>query len=99
MSKQLALDFSGWRVIERESRKARRIRIEIRATDEVLLVIPRRASRRAAHAFLQSRKSWIERKLTALRSRSTKATPPLRWEGGDLKKLKIQARHEAERLI
>ncbi len=100
MLTQLALDFSSWRIVERVSRKARRIRIEIRTADEVLLVIPHRASRREAHAFLQSRTSWIQRKLSQLRQRSpTPPTVPLRWEAAELKTLKNNARAEAQRLM
>lgn len=69
MTSQLGHDFARWRVVERVSRNARSIRIEIRGSDEVLLVIPRRGSRAAAQAFLQSRLNWIERKLDEHRRR------------------------------
>src|ERR1041385_4788808 len=101
MTSQLALDFSsldssasldarGWRVIERVSLKARCIRLEIRSADEILLVIPRRASRQAAHAFLHSRERWIRRKLTQLRNRAATPQPPLRFTGVGRKTLKEQ---------
>ena len=76
MTSQLALElhgsFRGWQLVERVSINARSIRIEIRGADEVLLVIPRRASRAAAHAFLHSRLRWIERKLDEHRRREQK---------------------------
>ena len=72
MTSQLGFDFSSWRLIERVSHQARSIRIEIRGADEVLLVIPRRASRAAAHAFVQSRLKWIARKLDEHRRREAR---------------------------
>ena len=69
MISQLGFEFSSWRLLERVSSQARCIRIEIRSADEVLLVIPRRASRATAHAFVQSRLKWIERKLAEHRRR------------------------------
>src|ERR1044071_2731143 len=99
MTTQLSLDSRGWRVVERVSMKARRIRVEIRSADEVWLVIPRRASRQAAHAFLRSRERWIRRKLAQLRDRTSAPRPPLRFEGSDRKSLKEQARRESLALI
>ncbi len=95
---QLALDFYGWRLVERVSSQARSIRIEIRSGDEVLLVIPRRASRVAALAFLHSRLAWIERKLDEHRRREEKhvaiPVPPL-----GRRALRDQARRTARELI
>lgn len=86
MTTQLALDLHDWRLRERVSPQARRIRIEIRGADEVLLVIPQRGSRRAAHAFLQSRMPWIRRKLHEQRLRAAAQAPAhrrLQWDGSD----------------
>lgn len=74
--------FDAWAVRERASARARHIRVEIRHDGEVVLTIPRRASRAAAYAFLQRQRVWIERtrqRLLAARMR----TPPLRWDGTD----------------
>ena len=102
MTSQLALDLvvssARWRLVERVSSQARSIRIEIRAADEVLLVIPRRAPRAVAHAFLQSRLAWIERKLDERRRRDTQRiaipVPEL-----SLSQLREQARRSARELI
>lgn len=102
MTSQLALDLvmssARWRLVERVSSQARSIRIEIRAADEVLLVIPRRAPRAAAHAFLQSRLAWIERKLDERRRRDAQRiaipVPEL-----SLSQLREQARRSARELI
>jgi Predicted metal-dependent hydrolase len=70
-------------VIERTSRRARHLRIEVRADGRVILVIPARISRRAAHAFLAERREWVEAQLRRVRDRRPVATPALRWDGGD----------------
>ncbi|MBX6420365.1 MAG: M48 family metallopeptidase [Nevskia sp.] len=73
------------RVVERHSRQARSIRIEVRPDGEVRLVIPRNASRRQAYEFLRAREDWVRRKLAELHRRSASAPtrPPLRWDGSD----------------
>lgn len=81
---QLSLDFGGYRVHERRSDKARRIRVEIRSPREVLLVIPRRAARADALAFLASQESWLRRKLGEMAARRPHAPAALRWDGSDL---------------
>jgi predicted metal-dependent hydrolase len=72
-------------VVERLSRQARSIRIEVRPDGEVRLVIPRHVPRRVAYDFLQSRDLWIRRKLAELHARSAAepVRPPLRWDGSD----------------
>jgi len=102
MTSQLALDLhvsdASWRLVERVSSQARSIRIEIRSANEVLLVIPRRASRAMAHAFLQSRLRWIERKLDEHRRRDAERiaipAPAL-----SVRQLREQARNTARELI
>lgn len=72
-------------VIERVSKQARSIRIEVRPDGEVRLVIPRYVAKRDAYEFLRSREEWIRRKIAELRLRSD-AEPrrtPLRWDGTD----------------
>jgi predicted metal-dependent hydrolase len=96
---QLALDFCGWRVIERVSQRARCIRIEIRGDDEVLLVIPRWASRAAAHRFLDSRKDWIRRTLSRQRLRKSRPVAGLVAPVVSVKELRDQARRTATSLI
>jgi predicted metal-dependent hydrolase len=71
-------------VVERISAKARCIRIEIRPDGEVRLVIPRFVARAQAHAFLQSRLTWIQRKRAEIAGRAAAPRPaPLRWDGSD----------------
>lgn len=74
-------------MIERISAKARSIRIEVRSRREVVLVIPRRESRRAAHAFLNSRDAWVKQKLAELQMRSGDASldpQRMNWNNRDL---------------
>ena len=72
-------------VVERVSKQARSIRIEVRPDGEVRLVIPRFVPKRAAYEFLRSRDEWIRRKLAELhlRSAAEPGRPPLRWDGTD----------------
>ena len=71
-------------VVERISRQARSIRVEVRPDGEVRLVIPRFVSRGDAYAFLRSREVWVRDKLAELRNRAQQARrPPLRWDGSD----------------
>lgn len=74
-------------VIERVSAKARNIRIEIRSVREVLLTIPRYASKTAARQFLQERDGWIRQKIAELRARLGDApldAQRLNWDGRDV---------------
>lgn len=72
-------------VVERVSKQARSIRIEVRPDGEVRLVIPRYVAKRDAYDFLRSRDEWIRRKIAELRLRSDAEPrrPPLRWDGSD----------------
>lgn len=98
MTNQLAFDFPRFKLVERVSAQARNIRIEIRGGDEVLLVIPRRGSRAAAHAFLRSRLAWIERKLDEHRRRAeTRLLIPT--PSASEAQLREQARRVARELI
>lgn len=75
-----------YEVVERVSAKARNIRIEIRSPREVLLTIPRYASKTAARAFLQEREPWVRQKLAELKQRLGDAPldpQQLRWDGRD----------------
>lgn len=86
MTAQLHLDLRGWRLEERVSRHARRVRIEIRSADQVVLVIPQRCSRKLALAFLHSRTNWIQRKLSEQRLHHERAPVSARrllWDGSD----------------
>ena len=73
-------------VVERVSAKARNIRIEIRSAREVVLVIPRRATKAEARAFLQSREAWIGQKIAELKQRHADAPldpQRLNWDQRD----------------
>jgi predicted metal-dependent hydrolase len=72
-------------VVERISRQARSIRIEVRPEGEVRLVIPRHVPRRVAYDFLRSREEWVRRKMAELHTRraAEPRRPPLRWDGTD----------------
>lgn len=85
-SMQLDIFAPPYAVEETLSPRARNIRIEIRAADRVRLVIPRHVSRATAHAFLESRRDWIEEKLAELRRRAQELpldSGPMRWDGRD----------------
>src|SRR5438132_812713 len=69
MSAQLLLRFDAYSVKEFISRRASRVRVEVRSADEVRLVIPRWASRTQARQFLHSRQDWILRTLGQLLAR------------------------------
>jgi predicted metal-dependent hydrolase len=72
-------------VVERVSKQARSIRIEVRPNGEVRLVIPRFVPKRDAYEFLRSRDEWIRRKIAELhlRTAAEPRRPPLRWDGSD----------------
>jgi predicted metal-dependent hydrolase len=83
---QLDLLRSDYRLVEKRSARARRIRIEIRSAEEVWLIVPRWASLREAQAFLQERRAWVERKLAEqlLRRRTRPVdVAAMRWDGSD----------------
>lgn len=82
---QIDLGLEEWRVEERISRRARSVRIEIQPDGVVRLIIPGRAARPQALAFLQSRRAWIERKLADMRARGSghAAPAPMAWDGRD----------------
>lgn len=72
-------------VIERSHASARHIRISVNATGEVLLTIPRRATKADARAFLASRVEWVQAQLVKLRSASPRATSrAMAWDGSDV---------------
>jgi predicted metal-dependent hydrolase len=74
-----------FQVVERVSKQARSIRIEVRPDGEVRLIIPRFVPKRAAYEFLHSREEWIRLKLAELHLRSAaepRRAPP-RWDGSD----------------
>lgn len=83
---QLDLLSSDYRLVEKRSDRARRIRIEVRSEAEVWLVLPQRASLAQARAFLEERRDWVAQKLAERRLRL--AAQPLdaevlRWDGRD----------------
>ena len=83
--------FSPLRFVqERVSATARNIRIEVRPSGEVRLVIPRYVSRRVAYDFLASRSEWIQRKLREFDTQRAAAPQPLqlRWDGTDSLRLR-----------
>ncbi len=84
-------------VVERVSKQARSIRIEVRPDGEVRLVIPRFVPKRTAYEFLRSREEWIRRKIAELhlRSAAEPRRPPLRWDGTDCRSRCAQRRWKA----
>ena len=68
---------------ERISARARNLRIEIRPDGEVLLVIPRRASRAEAYAFVAERAEWIRRERAKLRAMPRPPPRVMAWDGSD----------------
>ena len=72
-------------VIERSHATARHIRISVNATGEVLLTIPRRATKAEARAFLVSRVEWVQEQLVKLRTQAPRAANrALAWDGSDV---------------
>lgn len=72
-------------VIERSHATARHIRISVNATGEVLLTIPRRATKAEARAFLASRVEWVQAQLVKLRSQAPRAASRApAWDGSDV---------------
>jgi predicted metal-dependent hydrolase len=82
-NEQIPLAFDGFVLHERISARAQRIRVEVRAGGEVLLVIPRGASRREALGFLAQHHDWLRRKLSEQRTRGAPRPRPLAWDGQD----------------
>lgn len=72
-------------VQERVHASARHIRISVNAHGEVLLTIPRRASKTEARAFLASRVEWVQAQLAKLRAQGPRrAAQALRWDDSDV---------------
>ncbi|MEK6807064.1 MAG: SprT family zinc-dependent metalloprotease [Pseudomonadota bacterium] len=81
MNPQASLEFEDPPVIERVSRRARRIRLHVRPDGGVVLTIPQRASRSAAYQFLEQNRAWIARQHAKRRTQSVPRV--LRWDGSD----------------
>ena len=78
----LAFPFS---VRERVHPTARHIRISVNAAGEVLLTIPRQATKADARAFLASRVDWVQAQLIKLRSQAPRAASRApAWDGSDV---------------
>lgn len=72
-------------VVERSHATARHIRISVNATGEVLLTIPRRATKAQAREFLASRVDWVQAQLVRLRAQAPRAASrPPAWDGHDV---------------
>ena len=72
-------------VQERINPKARYIRVAVNASGEVVLTIPRYATKAEARAFLVSRVDWVREQLVRLaRQAPAAARRPLRWDGQDV---------------
>lgn len=72
-------------VVERSHATARHIRISVNATGEVLLTIPRRATKAQAREFLASRVEWVQAQLVKLRAQAPRAVSRApRWDGSDV---------------
>ena len=72
-------------VVERSHPNARHIRISVSAAGEVLLTIPRRATKAEAREFLLSRLDWVQTQLAKLRAQAPRAghrAPG--WDGDDV---------------
>lgn len=67
-------------VQERISRRARRVRIDVQPSGEVVLVIPQRANRQQARKFLADNAPWVRRRLALMKP---VLMPPLRFDGSD----------------
>jgi predicted metal-dependent hydrolase len=90
--------FEAFTVRERTSRKARRVRVDVRAGGEVVLTIPHRVPRAFALSFLARQRPWIER--TRARLARLRPADPLHWAGStDLRQLRAQALAEGRRLL
>ena len=63
-------------VREKAHPSARYIRISVNATGEVLLTIPRQATKTQAREFLASRVEWVQAQLAKLRTQAPRASSP-----------------------
>lgn len=89
--------FEPWPLRERVSRRARRVRVEVRPDGEVVLTLPLRASREAALRFLEQSRDWIERTRARLaRAQQAPESPP---RFGSLEALRGAAREQGRRLL
>lgn len=90
--------FEPWPLRERVSRRARRVRVEVRPDGEVVLTLPLRASREAALRFLEQSRGWIERTRARLtRSRQSPESSPPRF--ASIEALRVAAREHGRRLL
>lgn len=72
-------------VREKSHPGARYIRISINAAGEVLLTIPKAATKTQAREFLASRVDWVQAQLAKLRTQAPRASSRApRWDGSDL---------------
>jgi len=72
-------------VREKTHASARHIRISVNAAGEVLLTIPRQATKTQAREFLASRVEWVQAQLLKLRTQAPRATNRApRWDGSDV---------------
>jgi hypothetical protein len=90
--------FEPWPLRERVSRRARRVRVEVRPDGEVVLTLPVRASRDAALRFLEQSRGWIERTRARLARAQQATESPLPYFGG-LEALRDRAREQGRRLL
>jgi len=81
MNSQFSLEFEGPAVIERISRRAGRIRVNLRPDGGVVLTLPLRASRTEAYRFLEQSREWIARQRAKRRLQPD--ARPWRWDGHD----------------
>lgn len=90
--------FEPWTARERVSRRARRIRVDVKPDGEVWLTIPHRVPRAWALSFLDKQRPWVER--TRARLAARKLATPLPWTGSrDLKQLRGEALELGRRLL
>jgi predicted metal-dependent hydrolase len=78
---QLWVEPAGMPVAQvRHSQRARRVAVRVMASGAVELVVPRGMSDRHAHAFLESRREWVQHHVERRRSLATPAEsfPPAR---------------------
>lgn len=72
-------------VREKAHPSARHIRISVNATGEVLLTIPRQATKTQAREFLASRVEWVQAQLAKLRTQAPRASSRApAWDGSDV---------------
>ena len=72
-------------VREKSHPSARHIRISVNAAGEVLLTIPKAATKTQAREFLVSRVEWVQAQLAKLRTQAPRASSRApRWDGSDV---------------